>query len=55
MSVGEMDAKVDSSSTFQVVNTLMKADKQFDLLVVPEGGHVSGGDFFQSIFDRQRS
>jgi putative intracellular protease/amidase len=29
-----------------VVNALMKADKKFDLLVVPGGGHGSGGDFF---------
>jgi dipeptidyl aminopeptidase/acylaminoacyl peptidase len=46
MSVGELDTNVDPSSTFQVVNELMKADKKFDLLVVPGGGHGSGGDFF---------
>jgi dipeptidyl aminopeptidase/acylaminoacyl peptidase len=46
MSVGELDTNVDPSSTFQVVNALMKADKKFDLLVVPGGGHGSGGDFF---------
>ena len=43
--VGEMDTNVDPSSTFQVVNALMKADKQYDLLVVPGGGHGSGGDY----------
>lgn len=46
LSVGELDTNVDPSSTFQVVNALMKADKKFDLLVVPGGGHGSGGDFF---------
>lgn len=43
--VGEMDTNVDPSSTFQVVNALMKADKQYDLLLVPGGGHGSGGDY----------
>ena len=36
--VGEMDTNVDPSSTYQVVNALMKADKKFDLLVVPGAG-----------------
>jgi len=37
--VGEMDKNVDPASTMQVVNALIKADKDFDLLVVPGGGH----------------
>ena len=37
--VGEMDRNVDPTSTLQVVNALIKADKDFDLLVVPGGGH----------------
>jgi dipeptidyl-peptidase-4 len=37
--VGEMDKNVDPSSTMQVVNALIKADKQFDLLVMPGQGH----------------
>src|SRR5712664_3237128 len=37
--VGEMDTNVDPSSTFQVVNALIKANKKFDLLFVPGGGH----------------
>lgn len=49
LSVGELDTNVDPSSTFQVVNALMKADKKFDLLVVPGGGHGSGGEFFQRL------
>jgi len=37
--VGELDRNVDPSSTLQVVNALIKADKDFDLLLVPGGGH----------------
>ncbi|MCP4092431.1 MAG: prolyl oligopeptidase family serine peptidase [Planctomycetes bacterium] len=37
--VGEVDRNVDPASTMQVVNALIKADKDFDLLVVPGGGH----------------
>jgi dipeptidyl aminopeptidase/acylaminoacyl peptidase len=37
--VGEMDRNVDPSSTMQVVNALIKADKDFDLLFMPGAGH----------------
>ena len=37
--VGEMDHNVDPASTMQVVNALIKADKDFDLLVVPGADH----------------
>ena len=37
--VGEMDQNVDPSSTMQVVNALIKADKDFNLLYVPGAGH----------------
>jgi dipeptidyl-peptidase-4 len=37
--VGEMDRNVDPSSTMQVVNALIKADKDFDLLYMPGAGH----------------
>ena len=37
--VGEMDENVDPASTMQVVNALIQADKDFDLLVVPGRGH----------------
>jgi len=43
--VGEMDNNVDPSSTMQVVNALIKAEKDFDLLVVPGMGHSGGGKF----------
>jgi dipeptidyl aminopeptidase/acylaminoacyl peptidase len=41
--VGEKDTNVDPASTMQVVNALVKADKDFDLLVVPGGGHGVAG------------
>ena len=37
--VGELDQNVDPASTMQVVNALIKADKDFDLLVIPGAGH----------------
>jgi len=37
--VGELDRNVDPASTMQVVDALIKADKDFDMLVVPGGGH----------------
>jgi len=37
--VGELDRNVDPSSTMQVVNALIKADKDFEFLVVPGAGH----------------
>jgi dipeptidyl aminopeptidase/acylaminoacyl peptidase len=39
--VGELDRNVDPASTLQVVNALIKADRDFELLVVPGGGHGS--------------
>ena len=40
--VGELDRNVDPASTMQVVNALIKADKDFDLLVVPGADHGIG-------------
>ncbi len=37
--VGELDRNVDPASTMQVVNALIKADKDFELLVMPGAGH----------------
>ncbi len=42
LTVGELDRNVDPSSTMQVVDALIRANKDFDLLVVPGGGHGSG-------------
>ncbi len=43
--VGELDTNVDPSSTLQVANALIKANKDFDLVVMPGAGHGSGGAF----------
>jgi dipeptidyl aminopeptidase/acylaminoacyl peptidase len=36
---GEMDRNVDPASTMQVANALIKANKDFEYLLVPGGGH----------------
>jgi dipeptidyl aminopeptidase/acylaminoacyl peptidase len=43
--VGEYDTNVDPASTMQVVNSLIKANKTFDLLVIPNADHTSGGPY----------
>ncbi|MBO9641206.1 MAG: prolyl oligopeptidase family serine peptidase, partial [Siphonobacter aquaeclarae] len=43
--VGEMDDNVDPSSTYQFADALIKANKNFDLVVLPGVGHSSGGAF----------
>ena len=43
--VGELDTNVPPESTLPVVDALIKADKDFDLLVVPGAGHGSGGAY----------
>ncbi len=43
--VGELDTNVDPSSTMQVVNALIKANKRFDLLVIPGADHTDGGPY----------
>ncbi|WP_200977603.1 S9 family peptidase [Echinicola sp. 20G] len=43
--VGEVDDNVDPSSTYQLVNQLIKHDKNFDFLMVPGMGHSSGGEY----------
>jgi dipeptidyl aminopeptidase/acylaminoacyl peptidase len=45
--MGEMDRNVDPSTTLQVVNALIKANKTFDFLFVPGGGHGAGGAYGQ--------
>ena len=55
LSVGEMDTNVDPSSTMQVVKALMRANKDFDLLVVPGGEHNAGrGGEFGDYGERKR-
>ncbi len=43
--LGELDDNVDPSSTFQLVNAIIKANKVCDLLFVPGMGHSLGGDY----------
>jgi dipeptidyl-peptidase-4 len=45
LTVGEMDRNVDPTSTMQVVNALIKAGKNFELLVVPGAGHGTPGGY----------
>ncbi len=40
--VGEMDENVDPASTMQVVDALIKANKNFELVVLPGVGHTMG-------------
>jgi len=43
--VGELDTNVDPSSTMQVVNRLVKANKDFELVVIPGADHTNGGAY----------
>jgi len=43
--MGEMDDNVDPSSTYQVVNALIKANKDFELVVIPGAHHTMGEEF----------
>jgi dipeptidyl aminopeptidase/acylaminoacyl peptidase len=43
--VGEMDTNVDPASTMQVVDKLIRANKDFELLVIPGAGHTNGGAY----------
>ena len=43
--VGEMDDNVDPASTMQVANALIKANKPFELVVIPGAHHTMGEAF----------
>ena len=43
--VGELDTNVPPENTFRLADALIKAGKDFDLLVVPGAGHGSGGPY----------
>jgi dipeptidyl aminopeptidase/acylaminoacyl peptidase len=45
--VGEVDANVPPESTYRFVDALIRANKDFELLVVPNGGHGAGGAYYQ--------
>jgi dipeptidyl aminopeptidase/acylaminoacyl peptidase len=53
--VGELDTNVDPASTLQVVNALMKANKNFDFLMIPGAEHNAGrGGEFAEYGERKR-
>lgn len=43
--VGELDDNVDPASTMQVADALIKAGKDFELVVIPGAHHTMGEDF----------
>lgn len=43
--VGELDDNVDPASTMQVVNALIKAGKDFELVVIPGARHTMGEEY----------
>ena len=43
--VGELDDNVDPASTMQVVNALQKANKDFELVVIPGAHHTMGESY----------
>lgn len=45
--VGEMDNNVPPESTLRYADALVRAKKDFDLLIIPNGGHGAGGDYYQ--------
>jgi len=48
LTVGELDRNVDPASTMQVVNALIQADREFDMIVVPGAGHGIGESPYMS-------
>lgn len=55
--VGELDRNVDPSTSMQVVNALIQADKDFDLVYMPNAGHGVAGTHYgwrrlQEFFER---
>ena len=43
---GDMDNNVHPASTLQFVDALIKANKDFDMMIAPNGGHGVGGSYF---------
>jgi dipeptidyl aminopeptidase/acylaminoacyl peptidase len=53
--VGELDTNVDPSSTLQVVSALLKANKNFDYLMIPGAEHNAGrGGEYADYGERKR-
>ena len=42
LTVGELDKNVDPASTLQVVNALVKSNKDFEFIMIPGAGHGIG-------------
>ncbi len=61
--VGELDENVDPASTMQVADALIKADKEFELVIIPGAKHALSGryderkmcDFFVRHFLKQET
>ncbi len=51
LTVGELDSNVDPSSTYQVVDALIRAGKDFDFLMIPGGEHARGPVHERKRFD----
>ena len=43
--VGELDRNVPPESTLRLAAALIKAKKDFELIVIPGGGHGDGGRY----------
>ena len=43
---GDMDSNVHPASTLQFVDALIKANKDFDMIIAPNAGHGVGGSYF---------
>jgi dipeptidyl aminopeptidase/acylaminoacyl peptidase len=43
--LGELDTNVPPESTYRLADALIKADKDFDLIVIPGAGHGLGGAY----------
>jgi len=46
LTVGELDQNVDPASTMQVVDALIRADKDFEFIVFPGLGHGTIGSAY---------
>lgn len=45
--VGEVDSNVPPETSLRLADALIRAKKDFDFLVVPNGGHGAGGAYYQ--------
>ncbi|GAA5495730.1 hypothetical protein Rhal01_01909 [Rubritalea halochordaticola] len=46
LTVGEMDRNVDPASTYQLASALLKAGKEYELIVVPSADHGAGEQLY---------